>query len=491
VADLFTPNYNLTKPDPGASDDTWGSKLNANFDTIDGQLKVATDGATGPQGPQGPKGDTGDQGPQGDIGQTGPAGLPGDQGPPGVPGPPGGAPPSSTLPIMDGVAAPGTAAVYSCGDHVHPSDTSRLALTGGTLTGPVIAAADPTAALGMATKAYVDAANVRYRNRIINGDMSVDTRNGGATVAMGGNSYAIDRWQFQNITSVASKGNYGQKVISSLPTGFPFVNALNFRTTTAYSSPAAGDAILFGQVIEGANFNDTQWGTANAQPIVLEFWANVSTAGTYAIVIVNTAATRSYVATFTLAANTWTKIRLNISGDTSGTWAVAVNAGMLTLRVPLCVGSTYLSSTVNAWQAGNFIGATGAVNVLASASNYINITGVALMVGAAAANAEPAFKSYSDNLIDCCRYYFKPAAAVGGSSYGASAASTNAYATRAFPVTMRASPTQSGGTLVGGVNASTPATWSMGVSSDVWKCGNVAAGAFEFGVQNDTYDADF
>lgn len=39
----------------------------------------------------------------------------------------GGALPSNANPAMDGTAAPGTSALYSRGDHVHPSDTSRLA----------------------------------------------------------------------------------------------------------------------------------------------------------------------------------------------------------------------------------------------------------------------------------------------------------------------------------------------------------------------------
>lgn len=62
---------------------------------------------------------------------------------------------SNANPAMDGAAAAGSAAAFSRGDHVHPSDTSRLALAGGTMTGPLILAADPTAALGAATMQYV------------------------------------------------------------------------------------------------------------------------------------------------------------------------------------------------------------------------------------------------------------------------------------------------------------------------------------------------
>lgn len=61
---------------------------------------------------------------------------------------------SNANPLVDGIAAPGTSPAASRGDHVHPSDPTKLSTSGGSMSGPLTLSADPASALQPVTLQY-------------------------------------------------------------------------------------------------------------------------------------------------------------------------------------------------------------------------------------------------------------------------------------------------------------------------------------------------
>jgi hypothetical protein len=311
-------------------------------------------------------------------------------------------------------------------------------------------------------------------NRLINGDMRIDQRG----VASGGgtaNGYTVDRWQFQ--ASLVGNG-FWQRVASAAP-GFPYY--LNFTSSSAYASLAA-DFFFFQQPIEADAISDFAWGTANAQPVTLSFWAFSSLTGTFSGCVKNYAATRSYPFTFSIpVVNTWTKIAVTIPGDTAGTWVLSGSNGALYVVFDLGSGSTY-RGPAGAWASANYQGATGAVSVVGTNGAAWGVTGVKLEIGSVATPYNR--QSLAKSLADCQRYYqslgtMNPNSyQVGGGVYN------NVYT---FPVTMRAVPTMglssvSYGNASGGqVIAPTTSSFGLGFTNTATALGymycNVTASA--------------
>jgi microcystin-dependent protein len=111
---------------------------------VDEQISAIelTPGPEGPQGDPGPQGAKGDTGLQGPIGLTGAQGIQGEQGVQGVEGPQG-------IQGEDGPEGPAGPPGEA------PPDT-YLELTGGTMTGDIVLAANPDQPMEPATKQYVD-----------------------------------------------------------------------------------------------------------------------------------------------------------------------------------------------------------------------------------------------------------------------------------------------------------------------------------------------
>ena len=267
-----------------------------------------------------------------------------------------------------------------------------------------------------------------FKNRIINGSMTIDQRNDGSSVTPSADTYLVDRWQYS--ASQTSKFTWQQNKDSVTPP-VGFANYLGGSVATAVTIGAA-DYFALVQKIEGFNVADLGWGTANAATVTLSFRVYSSLTGTFGGTLTNSANNRSYPFTYSVAAaNTWTSISLTIAGDTSGTWLATSGIG-IGAQFGLGVGSTY-SGTAGAWSGTQYISATGAVSVVGTLNATFYITGVQLEKGSTATPFE--FRSIGTELALCQRYYQLV------SSFTASGnTATQLAAVAPFQTPMRSSP---------------------------------------------------
>jgi len=271
------------------------------------------------------------------------------------------------------------------------------------------------------------------KNRIINGAMVIDQRNAGASFTPTNGGFGTDRWKYT--LSQTSKITGQQS--STAPTGFS--NSLLTTSSSAYSI-GSGDYFAIYQSIEGFNFADCAWGTANAKTVTLSFQVYSSLTGTFGGSITNSGQSRCYPFSYTVStANTWTTVSVTIAGDTTGTWIGATNGIGAQVWFGLGVGSTY-SGTAGAWNSTSFcISATGATSVVGTNGATFYITGVQLEVGSSATGYE--YRLYNQELIACQRYYNKYFFTSGSGPTGFNDSSTKALIFYNYPSTMRATPT--------------------------------------------------
>ena len=240
-----------------------------------------------------------------------------------------------------------------------------------------------------------------FQNRIINGAMTIDQRNAGASVSLtsgGGVGYPADRWYVENFTD----GTATVQQVADAPTGFS--NSIKYTVTATDSSLASDQSAFMQQRIEGFNTSDLMFGTANAQTVTVSFWVKSSVTGTFGVALANSAYDRGYPVAFTVnAANTWEQKTATITGDTSGTWIGATNGVGIRVSFGLAAGSARVA-TSGAWSASTVLGVSGQVNLMATNGATFQVTGVQLEVGSTATSFD--YRPYGTELQLCQRYYY-------------------------------------------------------------------------------------
>ena len=277
-------------------------------------------------------------------------------------------------------------------------------------------------------------------NLIINGAMQIAQRSTSVQKQYNSGSgyYTLDRVRL-------AMGNLDQAVFTlsqdshliTGPAGFP--NSWKIVTDTAETALASDEYLSFQYNIEANSCQHLAYGTSSANETTISFWVKSDITGTYSIMLYAADAGRNIGGTYTIdSADTWEYKTVTFVGDTGGT-GINNDTGLgVQIVWALTAGTDRTSADNTSWGtfATNRNAYGQAVNVLASATDYWQITGLQFEIGDTATPFES--KTYAQELQACKRYFQIP------ENWWAHSDASTATAFKfvhTFPVEMKAAPT--------------------------------------------------
>tara|TARA_B100000035_G_C21027128_1_gene566739 strand:+ start:1697 stop:2794 length:1098 start_codon:yes stop_codon:yes gene_type:complete len=280
------------------------------------------------------------------------------------------------------------------------------------------------------------------RNMIINGAYQIAQRATSSTGQGADEGYkTVDRWNY-TVGGTATAGRFTlTQDTSDAPTSEGFGFCTKFDCTTADTSIAAGEALIWRTKLEGGDLQGIKKGTSNAEKITLSFYAK-GTAATYAVELHDEDNSRHNTQKFTVTTS-WQRFELTFAADTTGEFNND-QAASLGIAFWLHGGSDYTGGTFtsNTWASRTAANvAVGIDSFYSSTDNEFFITGIQLEVGSVATPFE--HRSFGEEMQLCQRYFVRLSR---NDTYGEffllrTYDTSNGTCAHHLPVPMRTSPT--------------------------------------------------
>ena len=274
------------------------------------------------------------------------------------------------------------------------------------------------------------------RNIAYNGAMQISQRSTSETGLGATTGYhTVDRFVL-NMGNTAGRLTMSQESITDLS---GFAKAVKLDCTTADTSIASNERLLFVQRFEGQDLQQIKKGTSDAERVTVSFYVKGNANATYTLELADEDNSRFVAQEFSVTSS-WTRVVKTFVADTTGKFDND-NAHSMSLNIWLHAGSdftggTFTSNTVHT-TANQRVG-DNQTSFYDSTDRTFFITGIQLEVGSVATPFEN--RSFGEELNLCRRYYYQPDLALRMISMLLRPDNKRQFQ-HFFPVQMRADPT--------------------------------------------------